>query len=87
MPTPGEDFGAKYIKEENGTYYYSLSSDSESAIAAMHMYMASLMNSGFSIGEIEGTTYYNFYKGSDQIALLGRAKDDVDYVLAVAFFS
>lgn len=86
MQKPDEEFGAKYLKEDDGIYYYSLSSDSESAVAAMQMYMATLMNSGFSIGEIEGTTYYNVYKDDKQISLLGLAKDGSEYVLAVAFF-
>ena len=86
MQKPDEEFGAKHLKEDDGIYYYSLSSDSESAVAAMQMYMATLMNSGFSIGEIEGATYYNVYKDDKQISLLGLAKDGSEYVLAVAFF-
>lgn len=86
MPKPSESLGAEFIKEDNEIYYYSLSSDSEAAVAAMQIYMADVMSSGLTLEKVEGSTYYNVYVGETYAAIIGLAKDGDDYVMCVSFF-
>lgn len=80
--------GASYLRKEDDTYYYSLSEDSEKAIAAAEMYLNILKNTdGFDVQNVEDSTYYNIYDDEEQFALVGLAKDGSDYVLAIAFFN
>lgn len=86
MVKPSAKFGATYLRNDDGTYIYSLSEDPDDAKASAQMYLAQLMGV-FDVKNVDGTQYYNVYEDEEQFALVGLAKDGSDYVLAIAFFN
>lgn len=86
MPKPRKSFGATFLKAKDEIYCYSLSSDAEDAKAAMQLYMAELMNEGFSLEKMDDSLYYMVYKDKKLVSLIGLAKEDDEFILAISFY-
>lgn len=86
MPKPRKSFGATFLKIKDKIYCYSLSSDAEDAKAAMQLYMAEVTHEGFTLEKVEDSLYYMVYADDKLVSLIGLAKEDDEFILAISFF-